>query len=121
MLERIFCLRKLFLFILRIGLIASAIVYLSFAVRAQTVQPTPIPTPTIDPTATPSPTPVPIATPPGKDAQKVEPENLQGVPAIAPGFESNVRELPELGRVGVDMLQPQALSLRDALERALSN
>jgi HAE1 family hydrophobic/amphiphilic exporter-1 len=121
MLERIFCLRKLFLFILRIGLIASAIVYLSFAVRAQTVQPRPIPIPTIDPTVTPSPTPVPVATPPVKDAQNVEPENLQGVPAIAPGFESNNRELPELGRVGVDMLQPQTLSLRDALERALSN
>jgi HAE1 family hydrophobic/amphiphilic exporter-1 len=123
MLERIFCLRKLFLFILRIGLIAVAVVYLSFAVRAQTVQPTPtpIPTPTIDPTVAPAPTPVPVATPPVKDAQNVGPENLQGVPAIAPGFESNDRELPELGRVGVDMLQPQTLSLRDALERALSN
>lgn len=125
MLERIFCLRKLFIFVLRIGLIVTAVVYLSFSVRAQTAQPTatPIPAPTIDPTVTPSPTPVPSVspTPPVKDAQNVEPENLQGVPAIAPGFESNDRELPELGRVGVDMLQPQTLSLRDALERALSN
>ncbi|MDQ4122859.1 MAG: TolC family protein [Acidobacteriota bacterium] len=123
MLERIFCLRKLFIFILRIGLIATAIFYLSFAARAQTPTPTPISTSTINPTATASPTPVPTVspTPPVKDAQNVEPENLQGVPAIATGFESNNRELPELGRVGVDMLQPQALSLRDALERALSN
>jgi HAE1 family hydrophobic/amphiphilic exporter-1 len=125
MLERIFCLRKLFIFVLRMGLIATAVVYLSFAVRAQNPSPTPTPisTPTIDPTVTPSPTPVPSVspTPPVKDAQNVEPENLQGVPAIAPGFESSDRELPELGRVGVDMLQPQTLSLRDALERALSN
>ena len=114
MFEQIYCFRKIFLLVIRAGLVIAAALYLSFVtVKAQTVQPTATPTPTITPTATPSPTPA-------ADLQTVQPENLP-VPAIAQGFESNERELPELGRVGVDMLQPQAMSLRDALERALSN
>lgn len=121
MFEQLFCLRKIFLLVLRAGLIVAAALYLSFAIKAQTA--TPIPAPTIDPSVTPSPTASPTVspTPPVQDAQRVQPENLQGVPAIAPNFESNERSLPELGRVGVDMMQPQTLSLRDALEKALSN
>ena len=71
--------------------------------------------------ATPSPTPTPIETPTVDDAQKVEPENLNGVPNIAPQFESNDKTLPELGRVGVDMMQQKPLSLREAITLALEN
>ncbi|MBV9215861.1 MAG: TolC family protein [Acidobacteria bacterium] len=72
---------------------------------------------------TPSPTPVPTATPvvPVNDAQPVRPENVQGVPQIAPNFQSIDRSLPELGRVGVDMTRQRPLTLRDALEMALEN
>lgn len=49
------------------------------------------------------------------------PEELKGVPAIAPNYASDERTLPELGRVGVDMLQQRTLTLRDAIELALEN
>ncbi|HTH36897.1 MAG TPA: TolC family protein [Pyrinomonadaceae bacterium] len=65
--------------------------------------------------ATPSPTPV------VKDKQSVEPENLQGVPAISPNYRSDDRTLPDLGRVGVDMTDQQPLTLADAITKALEN
>ncbi|HMQ04728.1 MAG TPA: TolC family protein [Pyrinomonadaceae bacterium] len=68
-----------------------------------------------EPTATPSPTPV------VKDKQDVLPERLIGVPAIGPDFRSDSRELPDLGRVGVDMTDQQALTLAEAITKALEN
>lgn len=55
------------------------------------------------------------------DAQTVEPENLTGVPSIAPGFESNDKTPPALGRVGVDMMRQRPLGLREAIALALEN
>lgn len=72
-----------------------------------------------------SPTPVPSVTPavlpPVNDKQAVAPEDLQGVPAVAPNFQSEDRALPELGRVGVDMTNNRPLTLADAISLALEN
>jgi HAE1 family hydrophobic/amphiphilic exporter-1 len=65
--------------------------------------------------ATPSPTPT------VDDAQNVQPENLKGVPTIAPNYESDDKTLPELGRVGVDMMNQKPLTLREAIVLALEN
>jgi HAE1 family hydrophobic/amphiphilic exporter-1 len=62
---------------------------------------------------TPTPSPSPTAT--------IAPENVPGVPAIAPGYRSDDRSLPDLGRVGVDLLQQRPLTLHDAIETALVN
>lgn len=66
-------------------------------------------------------TPTPIATPPVDDKQEVVPENLKGVPVIAPNYSSEDRELPDLGRVGVDMTDQKSLTLSDAITLALEN
>ena len=71
--------------------------------------------------ATPTPSPTPTVTPTIDDAQPVEPENLEGVPNIAPQFQSDDKTLPELGRVGVDMMQQKPLTLREAITLALEN
>lgn len=78
---------------------------------AQDVSPTPVPVPT----AIPSPTPV------VDDKQVVTPENLKGVPQIAPNYSSDDRSLPDLGRVGVDMTEQKPLALREAISMALEN
>ena len=62
--------------------------------------------------ATPTPTPV---------DRGVAPENIKGVPPVAPDYRSDERALPDLGRVGVDLLQQRALTLRQAIELALEN
>ncbi len=49
------------------------------------------------------------------------PENVQGVPEIAPNYRSDERGLPELTRVGVDVAQQKALTLNDAITLALEN
>lgn len=67
------------------------------------------------------PTPSPTATPAVEDKQQVTPERLQGVPVIAPNYRSDDRSLPDLGRVGVDMLNQRSLSLNDAIRLALEN
>jgi outer membrane protein len=85
------------------------------AVSAQDATPTPLPSPS--PTVSPTPT----ATPEVKDAQNVQPENLNGVPQIAPSYRSDDKTLPELGRVGVDMMQQKPLTLREAITLALDN
>ena len=64
---------------------------------------------------------VPTATPVANDAQNVEPEQLNGVPQVAPNYRSDDRSLPELGRVGVDMLSQRPLTLREAITMALEN
>jgi outer membrane protein TolC len=49
------------------------------------------------------------------------PDNIGGVPEIAPGYRSDERALPYVGRVGVDMMRQRSLTLRDAIETALTN
>ena len=63
------------------------------------------------------PTPTPLAV----DKQGVAPENIKGIPSIASDFRSDDRSLPDLGRVGVDMMQQRTLTLREAIELALDN
>ncbi len=84
------------------------------AARAQDATPAPTasPSPSVSPTAMPAVV---------DDAQNVEPEKLEGVPAIAPQYQSNDKTLPELGRVGVDMLSQKPLTLREAITLALEN
>ncbi|MGI9036443.1 MAG: hypothetical protein ACR2GD_10455, partial [Pyrinomonadaceae bacterium] len=81
------------------------------AARAQDVSATP----------TPQPSPAPSATPVVNGTQNVEPENLQGVPVIAPNYENKDLSLPDLGRVGVDMTDQKPLTLREAITLALEN
>lgn len=119
-----FSVRSSFVFFVRAALIALSIVYLSLAAaRAQDATPTPLPSPSPIPTVTPLPSPTvsPAPTPPVADKQETEPENLSGVPTIAPQFRFEDRSLPDLGRVGVDMMLQRPLSLREALELALTN
>ncbi len=66
---------------------------------------------------TPSPTPAPVF----EDKQQVAPERLRGVPVIAPNYRSDDRSLPDLGRVGVDMLDQRSLTLNDSIRLALEN
>jgi hypothetical protein len=72
---------------------------------------------------TPTPTPSPSPTVPNKvdDTQNVKPENLNGVPAVAPNYQQDDKSLPDLGRVGVDMLEQKPLSLKEAITLALEN
>nr|MDQ3041675.1 hypothetical protein [Acidobacteriota bacterium] len=94
---------NLFLF----GLILLTTIFSSFGTaKAQAVTPSP------------SPTAMPAAV---VEAQPTAPENLSGVPSIAPNYESNERDFPELGRVGVDMMQQKPLTLREAITLALEN
>jgi len=58
--------------------------------------------------------PIPSATPTPAD------QNLN-VPPIAPNYRADRTQLPELGRVGVDMAQQRPLTLREALKLALDN
>jgi outer membrane protein TolC len=71
-----------------------------------------------DVTPTPTPTPPPVTVP---DTQNVKPEDLKGVPAIAPNYQSDDRSLPDLGRVGVDMTEQKPLTVREAITMALEN
>ena len=86
---------------------------LGFAARAaaQDVTPTPMPVPT----------PIPSTTPVVVDKQNVQPEDIKGVPQIAPNYSSDDRNLPDLGRVGVDMTEQKPLGLREAIALALEN
>lgn len=63
----------------------------------------------------------PTPTPSVKDAQKVSPENLDGVPQIAPNYRKDETKLPDLGRVGVDMFRQRPLSMKEAIFMALEN
>jgi len=72
-------------------------------------------------TPTPSPTPDPEPTPVVDDKQEVAPDQLQGVPAIAPNYSSEDRSMPDLGRVGVDMSDQRSLTLNEAITLALEN
>ena len=116
MIFNIFRLRTTFNSFFRIGLIAATAVLLTINVRAQVAVPSPTATPAIEARPTPE-----NSLPPIEDAQKVQPENLQGVPAVAPNYESKDRNFPELGRVGVDMMNQKPLTLREAITLALEN
>lgn len=72
-------------------------------------------------TPAPTPTPSPGGSPTVNDRQEVTPEKLQGVPAIAPNYSSEDRNLPDLGRVGVDMADQRSLTLSEAITLALEN
>ncbi len=97
-----------------------AITIFGFAsAKAQEATPTPMPSPS--PTASPTPAANPAATPAPDDVQNVQPEDLQGVPAIAPNYQRNDLSLPDLGRVGVDMMKQKSLTLREAISMALEN
>lgn len=61
----------------------------------------------------------PTPTPAVDDKQSGNPESLKGVPPIAQDYRSDDRSLPELGRVGVDMLDQRPLSLTEAISMAL--
>lgn len=89
--------RHLYLFIL--------ILFLSTFVKAQDALPTPTPSPT----------------PTVEDVQNVKPENLENVPVIAPNYQSDDKTLPDLGLVGVDMMQQKPISLKEAITLALEN
>jgi outer membrane protein TolC len=65
----------------------------------------------------PTPTPVPAI----EDKQKTTPDQIKGVPEIAPKYKSDDRSLPDLGRVGVDMTEQKPMTLRDTLQMALTN
>lgn len=67
--------------------------------------------------ASPTPTPTPVV----NDVQVSTPEEIKGVPSIAPNYRSDSRSMPDLGRVGVDMTQQRSLTLRETVELALEN
>ncbi len=69
--------------------------------------------------ATPSPSPT-VETK-VDDTQNVTPENLSGVPTIAPNYRQDDKSLPDLGRVGVDMMEQKPLGLKEAITLALEN
>ena len=97
--------RQLLIFIV-LGLLGFAA-----GAAAQDVTPTPMPVPT----------PIPSTTPVVVDKQNVQPEDIKGVPQIAPNYSSDDRSLPDLGRVGVDMTEQKPLGLREAIALALEN
>ncbi len=82
-------------------------------VSAQTETPTLLPIPSPSPTVSP--------TPADDDTQNVQPENLRDVPRIAPNYQSDDKSLPDLGLVGVDLMNQQPLSLKEAITMALEN
>ena len=60
-------------------------------------------------------------TPDPNAGQDVRPENLAGVPDVAQDFRAEGSALPDLGRIGVDMLSQKPLALQEAIVRALEN
>ncbi len=102
--------------------------YLVFAIlifgigttSAQDAIPSPTPTTTPTPAVEVNSAPETVL-PPVDDKQNVQPENLTGVPSIAPNYQSNDTTLPDLGRVGVDMMNQKTLTLREAITLALEN
>jgi len=72
-------------------------------------------------TPTPTPSPSPTVQPKVDDTQNVKPENLSGVPTVAPNYQKDDKSLPDLGRVGVDMLEQKPLGLKEAITLALEN
>jgi outer membrane protein len=71
--------------------------------------------------ATPTPSPSPTVQTKVDDKQNVQPENLSGVPTVAPNYQKDDKSLPDLGRVGVDMMDQKPLGLKEAITLALEN
>jgi outer membrane protein len=65
----------------------------------------------------PQPSPTPFAT----DRSGTAPEEIEGVPIIASDFVSTERTLPDLGRIGVNMADQRAMSVKEAIVLALEN
>ncbi len=104
--------------------ISYAIIFITFALfnfgKASAQDTVPSPTPILTPT--PQIVDKTKSSLTDGDAEKnVQPENLKGVPEIAPDYESKERDLPDLGRVGVDMMSQKPLSLREAIVKGLEN
>ena len=72
---------------------------------------------------TPSPTPSPLNTPQPDINTRPAPaeQKLENVPDVAIGYKAPIRALPDMSRVGIDLLEQRALTLREALEMALVN
>ncbi|MGQ0540313.1 MAG: TolC family protein [Blastocatellia bacterium] len=68
-----------------------------------------------------SPSPAASPTPFGRDKAGVAPDEIKGVPEIAPNYKAEDRSLPDLGRVGVDMASQKPLTLADTIALALEN
>ena len=62
------------------------------------------------------PTPRPV-----DDKQAVQPEAVKGVPDIAKSYRSQDTSLPDIGRVGVDMLRQKPMALKEAIVKGLEN
>jgi HAE1 family hydrophobic/amphiphilic exporter-1 len=74
------------------------------------------------PARTPSVAPAPNARTPGRESVPTQaPALLPDVPTVAPNFRAGDHPLPELGRVGVDMAEQRPLTVREAIEMALTN
>ena len=69
----------------------------------------------------PTPTPSPSPTPFSADKRGVLPEEVPGVPAIAPDYSYQPSALPDLGRVGVDTSQQKPMTVNEAIALALEN
>jgi len=95
--------RHLYLFIL----ILTLTIFSEVRAQEATPTPTPLPSPTVQPKV--------------DDTQNVKPENLSGVPTVAPNYQKDDKSLPDLGRVGVDMMEQKPLGLKEAITLALEN
>ena len=65
-----------------------------------------------------------VPNPPAPGSESVPtpaPDQLLKVPQIAPNYRADNSPLPQLGRVGVDLSDERPLTLREAIEMALSN
>lgn len=67
------------------------------------------------------PSPAASPTPFGRDRAGVAPDEIKGVPDIAPGYKAENRSLPDLGRVGVDMASQKPMTLAETIALALEN
>lgn len=66
----------------------------------------------------------PVQNPPLPGRESVPspaPDQMLNVPQVAPNFKADNAQLPELGRVGVDLSDQRPLTLREAIEMALGN
>jgi HAE1 family hydrophobic/amphiphilic exporter-1 len=99
-----------------LALSIAAFIFLGFSeITAQDIKPSPSPTPLVEEFK------VVEGAEKVDDLKRILPEKLEGVPEIAAEYESEERELPEVGLVGVDLMQQSPLSLKEAIVMALEN
>jgi HAE1 family hydrophobic/amphiphilic exporter-1 len=72
-------------------------------------------------TAQDAPSPAASPTPFAVDKNGTSPDKAGPAAPVAPLYRSNERDIPDLGRVGIDPIQQRALTLREAIEMALDN